>query len=518
MGSCISKKNTSLQKMGTIEDEEYYDIPNIVFNITISSLKIREFSSSSLKSKKASLVIKLKEKTINFDDAIMEDGVLRWPSSQSFMYETTLVGMNKEKIEIYLISNKKNIAYCEIPLKSIIDGPVQQNIALINNGLIFGRISFEIEMLEVSNLSIIPTEIECNLGEENLGNFSVSMRFASEFIQESNESLISENPSWVFTASGIVEIPSLELKVTMKTIRDAALQIRVYKHHKAEKELAAECWVSFTKLFAEDMEAIYRTESFLASRDKDQGTKLDFDKLIKSMKRVHYKKINDSLWHFGRNIGNVQGNIKLSGIPTFVQLISGVNTEKGYSIQSTVYIGETSKKGKENLPKKIVEIIKITNELQDTINYKPGKGGIAYEKEMLQKKKQMFETLFHNLQSSQKDSMICYLYSNQKSLIKSQEALIHLGNHLSEYAKVMNYDIKPSYFKCLTYLIKRGELDIGYLSRDDSDEEILPLKIEIAQNYLSLLHNIIQLSLSRMSFKGVDQVTEDFVYASLAIS
>ena len=266
------------------------------------------------------------------------------------------------------------------------------------------------------------------------------------------------------------------------------------------------------------MEAIYRSESFLASRDQEQGTKLDFDKLIKSMKRVHHKKFNEKLWHYGRKIGRVQGEIKISGIPTFVQLISGVNTEKGYSIQSSTYIEDSNNKGKEHLPKKITEIIKITNELQDSIGYKPGKGGIAYQREALEKKKKMFNTLFEILQSSERDSMICFLYKNEKSIVKSQEALLLLGHHLLEYVKLVNYDIKPSYFKCLTYLIKRGELDIGYLSSKGQDEEIVSLKIETAQNYLKFLHNVVELALSRMAYKGVDKITEEFVYTSLAIS
>jgi hypothetical protein len=162
--------------------------------------------------------------------------------------------------------------------------------------------------------------------------------------------------------------------------------------------------------------------------------------------------------------------------------------------------------------------VRITQELQDSVQYKPGKGGISYEKEMLRKKKENFEELYRILQATQKDSMISFIYKNEKSLMKSQDIIMGLGEHLVEYSKLVNYDIKPSYFKCLTFLIKRGELDIGYLSEEKPDTKSKEEKIRIAQRYLKFLHSICSLSLSRMTFKGVDKVTEQFVYASLAMS
>lgn len=517
MGNCVSKKQDPPEKFQTFIMDD--DLPSVSFKICISKLIVRELIFSSAKSKKASVSLQLKEKTVVFNEIEMANEVLKWAESRHIVYESTLSSMNHDKIDISVVSNKKTICYCEISVKSIIDGPVYQNFALIHNGLIIGRISFEMEMLEVSNLSITPTEIKCSLGDENLGNFSFSLRFASDFTEESQQSEVTEIPNWNFTPTS-ENTPNLNLEVTMKSIRDAALQLRVYKHHKSEKEpeLIAECWLSFNKLFAEDMEAIYRTESFLASRSKEEGTRLDFDKLIKSMKRIHHKKIDENLWRAGRKIGNINGLLKLSGIPTFVQLISGVNTEKGYSIQSNVYMTGVDNKGKEDLPKKILEVIKITNELEETIHYKPGKGGITYEKEMLKMKKDNFNKLFNILQSTQKDSMISFICKNQKSMVKCQEALLRLGNHLVEYAKLVNYDIKPSYFQCLTYLIKRGELDIGYLSKNATDESLILRKTNTAVEYLKFLHKVVELALSRMAFKGVDKITEEFVYTALAIS
>jgi Protein of unknown function (DUF1765) len=517
MGNCLKVRHKSQKNLvPDTPDEEDEELSTIDFNVTISKLKVRELKSSILKSEKASVVFRLKEKVITLPQASLEDGILRWSDMHRFSYQTTIRKMNQDKLEIEIIS-KKPICCTEISMKSIIDGPVPQNISLISNGLIIGRVSFEIEMLEVTKLNVIPTEIYCDLGDKNLGNFSVSIKFAGDFNKESRHSTIVENPSWDFTNPG--ETPDLSMNVTMKNIRDAALQFRVYKHHKVETELAAECWISFNKLFSGDIQAIYRTESFLESINNNGETRLDYKKLVSSMKKVHFKKIDEPLWLCGRKVGLLNGELKLSGMPTFVQLISGVNTENGYSIQSNVYMNQlSSNKSKETLPKKVVKLMKITNELNESIQYRPGKGGIKYETELQKKKLEMFEKLFEILQSTQKESMISFIYINERSLIKSQEALIQLGNHLVEYSRLVNYDIKPYYFVCLTHLIKRGELDIGYLSVENSDPSLIPLKTTIANEYIKFLYNLVQLSLSRLAFKGVDEATEDFVYTSLAIS
>ena len=514
MGKCLSKEKKEVDHPVDYIMDEYEDLPTLTFTIKISKVKISELKTS-LKDNSASVQFKLKTFSYSLSEVNLSEDTLTFPGSITTKYESTLSHMNLDRLELHVTSKKKLLSSIEISVKSIIDGPIHQNMGLVSNGLIIGRISMDIEMLEVSSLLITPVNLSCDLGENSLGQFSLSLKFASDTSSESRHSVISEDPNWYFSAASDTT-PELQLPVTMKSIRDAALQIRVFKHHKSTSEITAECWVSFTKLFAEDMEAIYRTESFLESKNKETGTRLDFDKLIKSMKRIHNKKVNENLWLCGRKVGTVTGSLKLSGIPTFVQLISGTNTEKGYLIQSNVYMSEET--GKENLPKKISDIVRITQELQDSVQYKPGKGGISYEKEMLRKKKENFEELYKILQATQKDSMISFIYKNEKSLMKSQDVILGLGEHLVEYSKLVNYDIKPSYFKCLTLLIKRGELDIGYLSEEKPDTKTKEEKVRIAQRYLKFFHSVCSLSLSRMTFKGVDKVTEEFVYTSLAMS
>ena len=144
--------------------------------------------------------------------------------------------------------------------------------------------------------------------------------------------------------------------------------------------------------------------------------------------------------------------------------------------------------------------------------------GPAYERTLFQEKKKIIDDLCDLLLKTTKESMICFNYESTKSLMKSQGILIDLSNHLIEYAPLVNYDIKPYYFRCITLLINRGELDLGYLSSIPSlTKDMVKNKLEIAASYVRMLQSLVTLSLSRMVFKGIDKLTQEYVDKSLAI-
>ena len=206
-------------------------------------------------------------------------------------------------------------------------------------------------------------------------------------------------------------------------------------------------------------------------------------------------------------------------MPTFVQLISGVNTENGVTVQNTLILdGKSRKNSKKNLPLEMLQIQKLMKKLKNSFQSKASNGGAAYERTIYKEKKEIIDNLCDLLSKTKKESMTCFMYGNTKSLLKSQQILIELSNHLIEYAPAVNYDIKPYYFRCLTILINRGELDIGYLSGLSSlSKEADEKKLKIALSYRKMLQNMVILSLSRMMFKGIDKLTQEYVNKSLAV-
>ena len=514
MGNCKSIRKNKLIKTVSTVPTNFGENQLFIFHVSVGKLKLRDIPSSLVKSKPLSVSLKVSEHCLEFSENLGLSDIYQWDSKYKFMYKASLSEMDDQKLEILVMREKKIICSTEIKIKSIIDGPVHQNIVLTKNGLATGRVSFETEFLEVSNLLILAENIECQLNDDNVGFFSVSIKFMSDSIIESQHSKVSENPTWSIFSE---DTPSLGFPVTMESIRDAALQIRLYKHHRTKFELAAECWIGFTKLFAKDIETIYRKQSFLEYNTTD-SVKINYDMIMKAMNREHSIKINEGLWLCGRKVGNVIGKLKISGMPTFVQLISGVNTENGIVIKNTWISDKKNKKNNKNLPEDIIQIQSLMKKLKKSIQSKSSNVGPAYERTLFEEKKKIIDDLCDLLLKTTKESMICFNYGSAKSLMKSQGILIDLSNHLIEYAPLVNYDIKPYYFRCITLLINRGELDLGYLSSIPSlTKDMVKNKLEIAASYVRMLQSLVTLSLSRMVFKGIDKLTQEYVDKSLAI-
>lgn len=510
MGNCTKGKN-SKNNNTCINLSESQSSVNLKFYVKLSKVKIRELSFSSNKSPKISVSFEFPDNSITLPIQQKTEELYKWASIHDFEYEHNLDDINRHKLHITVRSNSKVICSTLIKINSIIDGPVHQNLSLISNSLIVGRISFDLEFLEETRLQISALSLYYELDEDNIGTFSSSIKFASDFIKESLHSSPNDSPSWDLDEGTV----SVDFLVTMNKIRDAALQLRLYKHHKSKDELVGDCWINFTKIFAQDLSAIYRKESFFDFKSI-LTQQFDYDKVLRSIHAEHFKNLNEDLWLCGRKVGKVQGTLKICGMPTFVQLISGVNTENGITVQNLNIV--TSNKPKKDLPKEIAEIQKLMNKLKKSVKFQSGKVGAAHERELFKYKKEIIDNLCDLLRKSAKESIMLYTFNSSKALMKSQSILIELTNYLVEYAPMVNYDIKPFYFQAIILVTNRGELDIGHLSLINTVNDILDEKKKIAVEYLKMLHGVLKLTFSRMVYKGVDSVTQEYIDKTLAIS
>ena len=62
------------------------------------------------------------------------------------------------------------------------------------------------------------------------------------------------------------------------------------------------------------------------------------------------------------------------------------------------------------------------------------------------------------------ENMVSFTYREKNELISAQDVLLRLADHLYKYCDIVNYNIRPYYFACLSQLLKRGELDLGSFS------------------------------------------------------
>ena len=76
---------------------------------------------------------------------------------------------------------------------------------------------------------------------------------------------------------------------------------------------------------------------------------------------------------------------------------------------------------------------------------------------------QTIKKLMDILQSSEKQSMLSFIYETDVELRQAQSILIDLGKHLLEFCDYINEFVRERYYKLLTLVLKRSELDLGQM-------------------------------------------------------
>ena len=510
MGNCLSKKPNNLASASqpTVEDEG----EKLKFQVRINKLKAR---GSGLD--KASLVLKFGKLSFELGERICVNSELHWSSQVKFSYEVSFKGLCNQTCELYIYQKEKVRFKVSVHLIDIILGPAHQNFPLFKKNKQRGRIGFTVEMLEEKRVRINASEIKCHMEEPKKGKYLVSLKLVSDRSITSPESHVSEKLKWYFAKNQFSEenYPQLEFPGTVKTIREAAIQVLIWKQTENNKKLIGENWLSFTKLFKSNIENIYRNESSIYSASLKQSTiKKSF--LEEISKKVHFKRFNEDLWYNGKKVGTVEGSLQISNLPAYQQIIAGVNTETGYQVQSSTFInGKKSNFLAKSLPNEIRKLEDLVEQLKESILKKKKNSTFSNQSRSVAGSRKALIGIIEILQKTERESMVCFIYNEEQDVVKAQNVFLDLGEHLADYSECVQYDIKPFYFKALRHLVVRGELGLGYLSLNS---ESTPEKFEIAKRYRLLLYSMLNVAVSRMAFKGVDEETQEFTEMVVAMA
>ena len=60
--------------------------------------------------------------------------------------------------------------------------------------------------------------------------------------------------------------------------------------------------------------------------------------------------------------------------------------------------------------------------------------------------------------------MISFVYNDDEDMMHAQILLIQLGKHVLEHCDYVNELLKENYYKMLTAILKRGELELGQMA------------------------------------------------------
>jgi hypothetical protein len=126
-----------------------------------------------------------------------------------------------------------------------------------------------------------------------------------------------------------------------------------------------------------------------------------------------------------------------------------------------------------------------------------------------------FETI---LVQTHRKSMVSFVYKSTNDLIRTQNIMLDLAQFFISFVDVITYDLRPVYFSCLIAILKRGELDLGFLTINNADSKTLAKKREVAMRYRDFLMACLKLVLKKLNFKGGSEGLKKFIEVFLALA
>lgn len=233
------------------------------------------------------------------------------------------------------------------------------------------------------------------------------------------------------------------------------------------------------------------------------------------------KAFERKLWLFGHHVGDVEGEISITAEPFLRQLFCGVMTENGLSKHSGVLLnaGTEDKSIKLKVSPKIKAMLKLKDDLVNHVYKHLGKttakSQVNDRPAKIKEIKNLLDSLSQELLRSEKISMVSYLYDSAGELVKSQEILISVGDHLAEYSSEIDEELRQSYLKNIVHVLDRGELYLNSLGfSPEQQKEILnakgagsysskaiTIRVQIGIAYQKLLYTVLLMSLEILANK-----------------
>lgn len=428
--------------------------------------------------------------------------------------------MTKGNVVVGLCQQTKVLATATIPLISIIKGPIHQSFSLIDRKkLTIAKITFNAELNQITELTLMPQNVRFVLDEPREALFSMNFKIYTDKMIESERSHVSNSLNFIFDEEdfGESKIPVLKFDTSIESIRTTSLQVRLWRHKENQlnnSSLIGECWIGIAKLFKEDKQNIYHMESSLFTSKQELTSHMT--DIPDQTTANHSKFFSEVLWYNGKRVGNVSGTLDLRGLPVVYQMVSGVNTENGYQIQDSLLNPRNSRYMQSELPKEIMDIVSLTDKLKVFI--RNGRHSVKSDSKDYKEHVKLIEQIIKNLERTHRESMKCFIYKDSTDLTRAQRALLDLGDLLINYAEFIQYDVKPFYFDCLTKLNDRGELGLGHLSFLNEEPGMHSKRLDIAERYAHFLQVTLNFALDTMNFKGVEQKMQKFIESFLAIA
>lgn len=375
------------------------------------------------------------------------------------------------------MEESKSVGTVHLPLWSIVVGPCSQSFLVLAKGKPLGRFEAEVHALQVSELRLQPLRIKASLPASS-HRFSLTMRFVGdkELVCHSD---ILDSCTWQFPANS-----KMNLLTTGTSFLQSALHFKIWKYeNQTERTLAAESWVGLARLVKTDLVSFPKDPLDLNPRQKAESEYM----------------FETALWYGGKKIGTLSGELSITGAPFLAQLPLGVNTELGYKLQHTELLPRTREQAswRPQLPPQLVQLDALCRELKDLLqrsdNLLSAQAHVSH-----------ITLLSYELRETEREGQAVHVYSTESEVQAAQLLLLDLGEFLLDSAEKTSLEAKGLYYECLVLLTRRGELDLGHLALERTEQQ------QIGQRYWKFLKQVLGRALSKLGEKDKEPSVREF--------
>lgn len=516
MGICNStgdvKEISSMKNLRAQQESSLCgDAESYRFDLSVDSFRLRgaHFEDCCLRLKCAEVA--LQSAAGSYDPSAKATS---WDTAWQFSCLYSIKQLLGKQLTLELVQHQnRHVAVISFNLYELARGPTHFSIALNGKQHTKCRLTFNVVMQQVTNVTLTPTVVKCMLESPPDAEFSLLLSIVHSKQVNSVPSALSAKLQWDFRERPEDEVPSLSFPATISDIRAASLAVKVTLLENGCSKVLGECWVSLPRLLKDqDFEAYQNETPYFQQKSIQLSLKSE----------EIYGHLDEDLLRKGKIVGSLKGSVLISNLPFIWQMIAGVTTERRIELQTVAVMDNTTGynlKQKVKLPREVLDLELLYEQLDRCIQseaksnpFSPA-DNISAEQHI-----EALEEIVRILRKTTMDSMLCFTYSNTKELTHAQTVLLRLGEHLCFYCDQVNYSVRPFYFDCMAHLFRRHELDLGSLSPSTSDKCLFAAKLQLARRYSSLLIRVLRFILPKVDSRSADQKVYHFIKLFMAIA
>ena len=231
----------------------------------------------------------------------------------------------------------------------------------------------------------------------------------------------------------------------------------------------------------------------------------------------------ETIYHNGKVIGEIEGNITIKHIPLLKQVSCGCHTERGLDLNTNYYnISSLSEAATKNeLPKELEFIENQNGELtQSILNFTLKQNTFSY-KELNNHLTDVLKSFINPLNYADKDGHYRYDIKTEYGRLKAPEILLNVGLTIVNSMDGFNKEQRQLCFQILNLINLRGELTLKSLSLFTilgKNEEQNKQQIKVIEIFLEYMMKLLDNTLQKFNKKFNDEQTKQFISSFLAIA